>query len=133
MSGSTDKNHLIADCMRAGGRDLERAVDVALELIDDEAIDSDRRVEAVIVAAAIQEEIGQGGSARRLVERALAGLAGEQRPSSDARVRLLWFAADVAVREGTVERARAFLHELLTLDGSYPDARERLAELSRGE
>jgi tetratricopeptide (TPR) repeat protein len=133
LSGSNDQNHLIADCMRAGGRDLERAVDVALELVDDEKVDSDRRIEAVIVAAAVQEELAQASSARRLVERALGGLSGPNRPSDDARVRLLWFAAELAERAGSLALAQEHLRELLGLDPGYPDARERLDALSRAE
>jgi tetratricopeptide (TPR) repeat protein len=131
LSGSNDQNHLIADCMRAGGREIERAIDVALELVDDERVDSDRRIEAVIVAAAVQEEVGQAASARRLVDRALSGLTGQHSPSPEARVRLLWFAAELAHRAGSSSSAKQHLAELLTLDPGYPDASERLAELNR--
>jgi tetratricopeptide (TPR) repeat protein len=131
LSGSNDQNHLIADCIRAGGRDVERAVDIALALVDDEKVDNDRRIEAVIVAAAIQEELGQAASAGRLVQRALIGLTGEHRPSTDARVRLLWFAADLAERAGEMDTTRAHLAELIALDPGYPDVAERLAELNR--
>lgn len=131
LSGSNDQNHLIADCIRAGGRDVERAVDIALALVDDEKVDSDRRIEAVIVAAAVQEELGQAASAGRLVQRALTGLTGQHRPSTDARVRLLWFAADLTERAGATEATRAHLVELLSLDATYPDAAERLAALNR--
>jgi len=133
LSGSNDQNHLIADCIRAGGRDVERAVDIALALVDDEKVDSDRRIEAVIVAAAVQEELGQAASAGRLVQRALAGLTGEHRPSADARVRLLWFAADLAERAGALDSTRAHLAEILSLDPGYPDAAERLADLNRAQ
>jgi tetratricopeptide (TPR) repeat protein len=131
LSGSNDQNHLIADCIRAGGREKERAVDVALALVDDEKVDSDRRIEAVIVAAAVQEELGQAASAGRLVQRALKGLTGQHRPSDEARVRLLWFAADLAERMGALGTAREHLAELVALDPGYPDAQERLAALSR--
>lgn len=133
LSGSTDQNHLIADCMRAGGRDLERAVDVALALVEDEAVDSDRRVEAAIVASSILDDLGQRGSARRLVERALAGLDGDHRESSEARIRLLWFAAELACRDAAMSHAKELLVELLTLDAAYPDARERLADITRAQ
>jgi tetratricopeptide (TPR) repeat protein len=133
LSGSNDQNHLIADCMRAAGRDVERAIDVALELVDDESVDTDRRIEAAIIAAAVQEELGQGASARRLVDRSLSGLGGKHRPSDEARARLLWFAADLAEREGSPDLVRAHLAELVTIDPAYPDASERLRTISRTE
>ncbi len=131
LSGGTDQNHLIADCIRSQGRDLERAVAVGMELVDDERGDIERRVEAAIVVAAVQLEAGRAARARPLVQRFLVGP--EARPVPDeSTVRLLWVAADIAVAEGRRADASRALERLKTMDPDYPDVDDRIAEVGAG-
>ena len=131
LSGATDQNHLIADCIRSGGRDQERAVAVATELLEDERAEIDRRVEAAIVAAAVHLDAGRAARARPLIQRFLVGVdaAGV---SADGTVRLLWVAADIAVAEGRMADAVRALERLVAIDADYPDAIDRIAQIRAG-
>jgi len=131
MSGTTDQNHLIADCIRSEARDLERAVVVGMELVEDERAEIERRVEAAIVVAAVHLAGGRPSRARTVLDQLLSGPIARTVPGPSA-VRLLWVAADVAASEGSVPREIAVLERLLSLDATYPDAPERLARLKDG-
>jgi tetratricopeptide (TPR) repeat protein len=128
ISGSDDQNHLLADCLRAEGRDPERAVEVGLALAQDPAQDLERRVEAAIVVAAVHLDLGRHARAAAVLAPFLDGAAAEDVPR-DSTVRLLWVAADIAEDGGDVARAIASLERLQSLDPSYPDAAERLEAL----
>lgn len=128
LSGSTDQNHLVADCLRATGAAAEETVSVGLELVDDERADPDRRLEAVIVVAAVLEEAGQRRRARTLMAASAPTAA---RAGEEARARRHWFAAELAERDGDPATARAELEALLRL-GPDDDAAEWLARLTRG-
>lgn len=130
LSGSDDQNHLLADCLRAEGRDLSRAIEVGMALVDDGAADIERRVEAAIVVAAVHLDLGAPARARGVLSTFLDGptAAGVPDPST---VRLLWMAADVAEAEGRADDAVASLERLHDLDEDYPDVPERLARLRR--
>jgi tetratricopeptide (TPR) repeat protein len=130
MSGSHDQNHLVADCMRASGRELERAVELGLELVDDAKADTERRIEAAIVVAAVLDDIGRRPRAQALMDRFLAGDAGTVQPDEESIVRLRWFAGELALRDGDDRTALAHLDALLALDPDYPDARERRAGIA---
>jgi len=132
LAGVPDQNHLIADCMRDGGRELDRAVDVAMELVDDPRGDLERRVEAAIVAAAIHSEAGRSGRARAVLGRFLEGPDSAHVPAAST-VRLLWLESEVSEGAGDDPRALRALDRLLALDADYPDAVDRRARLlSRG-
>ena len=127
LGGSTDQNHLVADCMRATGAPAEDAVDVGLELVDDPRAEPDRRIEAAIVVAAALEEGGQ----RRRARTVLAGTSDTaERAGDEARARRHWFAAELAERDGDPAAAVAELDALLRL-GPDEDASEWRERLSR--
>lgn len=133
MSGSNDQNHLLADCLRADGRDLDRAISVGMELVEDETGDIERRVEAAIVVAAVHLATGRPSRAGAVIAPFLSGPVSRTVPS-ESMVRLLWVAADVAEAELSPERAIEALRRLLSLDNAYADAEERVAGLlGRGE
>ena len=128
MSGSNDQNHLLADCLRAEARDLDRAVSVGMELVEDETGDIERRVEAAIVVAAVHLSTGRPARAGAVITPFLSGPVARNVPS-ESMVRLLWVAADVAEAEDAPDRAIEALRRLLNLDKAYEDAEERLAGL----
>lgn len=132
LAGVPDQNHLIADCMRDGGRELDRAIDVAMELVDDPRGDLERRVEAAIVAAAIHAEAGRSGRARTVIGRFLDGPESAH-VAAPSTIRLLWLDSEVSEAAGDDPRALRALDRLLALDAEYPDAIDRRARLlSRG-
>ena len=128
LSGSDDQNHLIADCLRAEGRDTSRAIEIGSALARDPAADIERRVEAAIVVAAVHLDLGAPDRARAALQPFLAGDPAAAVPDH-AAVRLLWVVADVAEAEGRTAKAEEALERLLSLDAEYPDAAERLARL----
>ena len=128
ISGSDDQNHLLADCLRADGRDLERAISVGMALAEADDQDLERRVEAAIVVAAVHLDLGRPGRAATALAPFLkAPLLAKVPP--DSLVRLHWMAADVAEADGSPSVAAAAIERLLRLDADYPDAPERLARL----
>lgn len=128
LGGSTDQNHLVADCLRATGAPAEEAVTVGLELVEDARAEPDRRLEAAIVVAAALEEGGQ----RRRARTVLAGTAATaERAEDEARARRHWFAAELAERDGDTGGAVAELDALLCL-GPDDDAAAWRERLSRG-
>lgn len=140
MTGRVDQNHLVADCLRASGRDLERVLAPAAELIADARAPLDRRAEAVIVVAGALADGGRSPEARRLVAELLRGAhgsldLGEPVPGfelpEESRARALWLAAELDERDGDAAAAVAALDELLRLDPEFPEARERRERLSR--
>lgn len=131
MSGMNDQNHLLADCLRADGRDLDRAISVGMELVEDGTGDIERRVEAAIVVAAVLLSTGRPPRANAVIAPFLSGAPSRDVPP-DSIVRLLWVAADIAEADGAPERAIEALRRLLSLDKDYEDAEERIAGLVRG-
>ena len=128
LGGSTDQNHLVADCLRATGAPPEEAVTVGLELVEDQRAEPDRRLEAAIVVAAALEEGGQ----RRRARGVLAGAtATAERAEDEARARWHWFAAELAERDGDTAAARDQLDALLRL-GPDEDAAAWRERLTRG-
>ena len=128
MSGSNDQNHLLADCLRADGREPQRAIDVGQELASDEDQDIERRVEAAIIVAAVHLDLERPGRAAAALAPFLDGpSAKEVAPAST--VRLLWVAADIAEADGSEQRAVAALERLIALEPDYPDVDQRLDRL----
>jgi tetratricopeptide (TPR) repeat protein len=131
ISGSDDQNHLLADCLRAEGREPEKAIEVGLALAQDVAQDIERRVEAAIVVAAVHLDQRRPARATAAIAPFLDGPTAGAVPR-DSTVRLLWVAADVAEADGDVRRAIEALERLHRLDPEYPDAPERIEAL-RGD
>lgn len=128
ISGSDDQNHLLADCLRAEGREPEKAIEVGLLLADDAGADIERRVEAAIVVAAVHLDQRRPSRAAGVIAPFLEGPGAKPVPP-ESTVRLLWVAADVAEADGDARRAVAALERLRSLDPEYPDVTERLAAL----
>jgi hypothetical protein len=103
MTGRADQNHVIADCLRGLGRDLDRVAEVIGELLEDEAAPADRRAEGVVVWASALADDGDVGAARALLRRFLDRPGGSEQPH-DLRVRVV--AAALAEREGDHDDAR---------------------------
>jgi hypothetical protein len=104
ISGRVDQNHLIADSLRALGRDTDRVVEPLEELLADERAPDDRRAEAIIIWAATLADEGDLEGGRALLRRHLGRRGAEEAASHDLRVRVL--AAELADRAGDVEAAR---------------------------
>ena len=128
ISGSDDQNHLLADCLRADGREPERAIEVGMALVDDASQDIDRRVEAAIVVAAIHLDLERAARAANVIGPFLDGASARDVPV-ESTVRLLWVAADVAEAADDLARAVGALERLRSLDAEYPDVQDRLDRL----
>lgn len=131
LSGSSDQNHLLADCIRSEGRDLDRAIEVAQELAGDERQEMERRVEAAIVIAAVQLEQARPERARTALQPFLADGVFPSL-SAESAARLLWMEADVAEARRSVEDAVDALTRLRSIDAAYPDVDLRLTRLRAG-
>jgi hypothetical protein len=109
MTGRTDQNHLIADCLRGLDREIERVSEPVEAMLEDAKTPVDRQDEGVIVWAGALADDGQLPAARALVRRRL-----QHRPASTteavlaSRLRLLVFAADLAHRDGDDAAARRY-------------------------
>ena len=128
LSGSDDQNHLLADCLRAEGRDLERAVEVGNALAENPEHDLERRVEAAIVVAAVHLDLSRPSRAAHAIAPFLDGPVAAEVPR-DSTVRLLWVAADVAEADGNPAAALRAMERLMSLEPDYPDAQERADRL----
>ena len=126
LTGRNDQNHVIADSLRALGRDVDKVAEAAEELVADAQAPEDRRAEAVIVWAAALADGGDVGAGRAVLRRFL-----ERPRSSDAehdlRVRIL--AADLAERAGDDTELERQLELIVAVDPGFLDADERLAAL----
>jgi tetratricopeptide (TPR) repeat protein len=125
LTGKVDQNHLVADCLRALGRDLDRVVDAAQELLGDTSAPPDRRTEAAIVWAAALADTDDLGAARSVLRRVTRDAGDEEH-----HLRARYLAADYATRDGDLEEARTQLELVVAADPDYLDADERLAQLS---
>ena len=130
ISGSDDQNHLLADCLRAEGRDPERAIEIGNLLVAAHDEDIERRIEAAIVVAAVHLDLGRPGRARSTIAPFLEGPEAAEVPG-ESLVRLLWVAADIAEADGAVPAAIDALERLRGLDAEYPDVDERLGRLRK--
>jgi len=127
LTGRVDQNHLIADSLRALGRELDRIVEVASELVEQDQAPLDRRFEAAIVWAGAVADAGDLGAGRSVLRRMLT-----RHPDSGAEhdLRLRSFAAELAERDEDPEDAAAHLRAIVVRDPDAYDAAERLAQLS---
>jgi tetratricopeptide (TPR) repeat protein len=127
ISGRNDQNHVIADCHRALGRDLDRIEEAARSLLDDDRAPADRRAEAAIVLAAA---LGDAGRAADGLEVLRPVLTARRDRDLDHHLRVRSLVADLAVQVGDQDAARRQLEVLLAADddGTF-EARERLDAL----
>lgn len=123
LTGQVDQNHVIADCFRALGRDLDHIADAAETLVGDEQAPEDRRAEAVIVWAAALADAGNVGAGRAVLRRFL-----ERPRSGDAEhdLRVRYLAADLAEAAGDHEELVRQLGSIVAVDPAFLDAQERL-------
>ncbi|MFU8839838.1 MAG: hypothetical protein ACNA8R_03860 [Nitriliruptoraceae bacterium] len=129
LTGRTDQNHLIADCLRALGRGIEQVADAAEPLVADPQAPEDRRAEAAIVWAAALADAGDIGAGRAVVRRFL-----ERPRSGDAEhdLRVRYVAADLAEQAGDRDEARRQLELIAAIAGDFLDVAERLDAVTDG-
>lgn len=131
MSGRTDQQHVVGDCLRGLGRELERVRTAVQPLLDDPQAPSDRRAEAAIVLAGAEADAGDVPQARRTLDEALRR---EPAGGDEHHLRLRSLAADLARRDGDPDTARRQLRSLLAADPDDPyEAAARLDELDGGD
>lgn len=123
ITGRIDQNHVVADCLRALGRDIDQIAAAAEALIDDEQAPEDRRAEAVIVWAAALADRGDVAGGRAILRRFL-----ERRRSGDAEhdLRVRYLAADLAERGRDVAETQRQLELIVAVDPAFLDAAARL-------
>jgi hypothetical protein len=124
ISGRNDQNHLVADCLRALGRDVDRVEAAARALLDDDRAPADRRAEAAIVLAGA---LGDAGRPQDGLDVLAPVLTERRQRDLDHHLRVRSLVADLALAVGDRDAARRQLEVLLATDddGSF-DARERL-------
>jgi tetratricopeptide (TPR) repeat protein len=130
ISGRNDQNHVVADCHRALGRDVERIEQAARPLIDDDRAPADRRAEAAIVLAAALADAGQVDDGLAVLR---AILADRRDRDQEHHLRVRSLVADLAIRAGDRETAVRQLQVLIAADeaGAF-EARERLESIENG-
>jgi tetratricopeptide (TPR) repeat protein len=124
LTGRVDQNHLVADCLRALGRDLDRIVDAAQELVTAADAPADRRTEAAIVWAGALADAGDVGAGRAVLRR-----VAEEGGEADHHQRARYLAADLAERAGDAAEARRLFEAVAAVDPDYLDVGDRLDEL----
>lgn len=102
MTARTDQNHVIADCLRALGRDRDRIEHVVDEMLADADAPIERRTEAVIIRAATLADAGHLAAGRAALRRFLRELS-DRDTGASLRVHVL--AADLAARDGDAAEA----------------------------
>ncbi|MGE5225410.1 MAG: tetratricopeptide repeat protein [Planctomycetaceae bacterium] len=125
LSGRSDQNHLIADCLRALGKPTE-AVPLADELLRDKRAPNEAKAEAVIVAASALADQGRYAEALSFMARART-----RDDVAEPYTLRLWYAkGDILERAGPRQEAAAEFRKIVRHDASAFDAAERLASLS---
>ncbi len=132
MSGRADQNHLIADCLRAQGRDIDEVAGDIEAMLADAAVAAGRRLEGVIVWAGAVADDGDVDGARRIMRRADdvvhdLDTSGEDIP--DALLRVWYVEGDLADRAGEDDVARRYFRRVVDEAGEVFDAAERLRAL----
>lgn len=126
LSGASDQDHLLADCLRATGHSATEVGEVVQAMVDGDA-PADRRLEALLVWAGAVADAGDLAAAQavlRRADRALVDAAGDA-----ARERLTYVAGDLAERSGDIEAARRAFQRLVDRAEDPYDAEERLQRL----
>jgi hypothetical protein len=125
LTGRVDQNHLVADCLRALDRGLDRVVDAAQELVTAVDAPRERRTEAAIVWAGALADHGDVGAGRSVLRRAL-------RDAGDAEhdLRARYLAGELAARDGDLDEARTQFELISAVQPDYLDVEDRLATLA---
>jgi tetratricopeptide (TPR) repeat protein len=124
ISGRTDQNHLIADCLRGLGRP-EETVPLAEEVLRDRRAPNASKAEAIIVAASALAD--QGRFAEAL---AFLGRAKTREDVAEAYTLRLWYVrGDILERAGRPAEAAGEFRKVLRHDPGAFDTAERLASL----
>jgi tetratricopeptide (TPR) repeat protein len=123
MTGRTDQNHIIADCLRALGKPQE-AVPLAEEELRSK-VSNEAKAEAVIVAASALADQGRFAEALAFLGRAKT----RADVAEDYTLRLWYVRADILARAGRTEEAAAEFRKIMRHDATAFDAAERLAAL----
>ena len=127
LTGRVDQNHIIGDCLRALGRDIDRVIELAGELVDHDQAPLDRRLEAAIVWAAAVADAGDVPAGRAVVRRTLARFPSA---TDDQQLRLWSLAADLAERDGDLDEAESQLRAMAGRDATAYDAGDRLRRIT---
>ena len=130
LSGRTDQNHLIADCLRATGRPPDK-VGEAVQEIDPDEDGLDRLVEGVIVWASALADAGDVDGGRTVLRQLLEEINEDERPLPEHVVRLWYVAGDLAERGGSTGQARRWFQRIADIDDTLFDVSDRLANLPR--
>jgi len=123
MSGRSDQNHIIADCLRALGRPAE-AVPLAEEVLRTK-VPNETKAEAVIVAASALADQGRFPEALAFLARART----RDDVAEDYTLRLWYVKGDILVKAGRSQEAAEQFRKVMRHDAGAFDAAERLAEL----
>ena len=124
MTGHSDQNHLIADCLRGLGRP-EEAVPLADEVLRDRSAPNEAKAEVVIVAASALADQGRYPEALSLLARAKT----REDVAEDYTLRLWYARGDILAKAGRNEEAAVEFRKIMRHDAAAFDAAERLAEL----
>jgi tetratricopeptide (TPR) repeat protein len=124
MTGSSDQNHLIADCYRALGRP-EEAVPLADEVLRDRGAPDEAKAEAVIVAASALADRERYVEALALLARART----REDLARDYTLRLWYVRGDILEKAGRTEEAAEEFRKIMRHDTGAFDTAERLAAL----
>ncbi|MFA9445141.1 hypothetical protein [Egicoccus sp. AB-alg6-2] len=126
ISGQVDQNHLIADCLRALDRGVDRIVDAAAELVHADGAPEDRRAEAAIVWASALADDGDVGAGRAVL-RAYLQRAGAGQGEHVLRAR--YALAELAARDGDPRDAAEHYRTVLAIDPDFLDVSDRIDAL----
>lgn len=127
MSGKRDQNHLIADAERAVGRDVDQVRRTVEEVLTDEQVPIERRVEAVIVWASMLAEADQVEQGRAVLRRFVAATTIDD---VDAAARFDYVVGDLADKAGDRKAALAAFGRVADHDDELGDVAERIEQLA---
>ena len=125
ISGRSDQNHLIADCLRGLGRPQE-AVPLAEEALRTKGIPNEAKAEAVIVAASALADQGRYAEALAFLGRART----REDVAEEYTLRLWYVKGDILERAGRRREAAVEFRKIMRHDAGAYDAAERLAAIS---
>lgn len=129
LSGRTDQNHLLADCLRATGREPAK-VGEAVQEMDPDRDELDRFVEGVIIWASALADAGDVEGGRAVLRQLLEEIEIDVEDVPAYAVRLWYVAGDLAERSGAAAQARRWFQRVATVDEDLYDVRERLTHLT---
>lgn len=122
-----DQSHLVADALRGLGRSPAEVGEAVREMLDDDEVDAERRVEGIIIWASALADAGERSAARAVLRRAdrtLLDQAGEE-----ATLRLTYVVGDLAEQAGRLEDALAAFRRVASAEGDPYEAADRVAAL----